>query len=321
MAVFTAVSLDDLTQWIKQFPLGQDLALQGISSGIENSNFFLTTERGEFVLTVFENLDFEQLPFYVQLMRHLAERGIPVPAPVGNADGELVVALRGKPAAIVSKLDGSSQMDPQAAHCAEVGTMLARMHLAARDFPLAQPNLRGLDWWQATAPQVLPYLSPENARLLQEEVAFQADFAAGEPYARLPRGPVHADLFRNNVMFVGERLSGCFDFYFAGVDTWLFDLAVTVNDWCIDLGSGELDTVRVTALLDAYRSVRPFLDEEVEAWQAMLRAAALRFWLSRLYDLHVPRAAQLLTPHDPTHFERILRDRIAHPAPRLAHPE
>ena len=318
MAVFTAVTLDDLTQWIKQFPLGQALALDGIASGIENSNFFLTVERGEYVLTIFENLDFEQLPFYIGLMRHLAERGIPVPAPVANHDGELVVPLQGKPAVIVTKLAGSSQMDPQPVHCAEVGTMLARMHLAAQDFPLSQPNLRGLAWWQATAPTVLPFLSPDNARLLREEVALQESFAAQDAYARLPRGPVHADLFRNNVMFVGEKLTGCFDFYFAGVDTWLFDLAVTVNDWCIDLASGKLDAARVQALLEAYRAVRPFTADEVSAWQTMLRAAALRFWLSRLYDLHVPRAAEMLTPHDPTHFERILRDRIASPAPGLA---
>ena len=317
MAVFTAVSLDDLSQWIKQFPLGRALALQGISSGIDNSNFFLTTERGEFVLTIFENLGFEQLPFYVQLMRHLAERGIPVPAPVPNADGELVVTLHGKPAIIVSRLSGASQMDPQPPHCAEVGSMLARMHLAGRDFPLVQPNLRGLDWITATAPTVLPLVSRPEAELLHNEVRFQTDFAATATYAALTRGPVHADLFRNNVMFEGERLSGCFDFYFAGVDTWLFDVAVTVNDWCVDLASGVLDEARVQALLAAYHAARPFTPQEHAAWLPMLRAGALRFWLSRLYDLHIPRAAELLTPHDPTHFERILRARIERGAPEL----
>jgi homoserine kinase type II len=317
MAVFTAVTLDDLSQWIKQFPLGDALALQGISSGIDNSNFFLTTERGEFVLTIFENLGFEQLPFYVQLMRHLAERGIPVPAPVPNLEGELVVTLHGKPAIIVSRLNGASQMEPQPVHCAEVGSMLARMHLAGRDFALVQPNLRGLDWVSATAPQVLPYLSDAEGMLLRNEVAFQGDFAGTAAYAALARGPVHADLFRNNVMFEGERLTGCFDFYFAGVDTWLFDVAVTVNDWCIDLATGVLDEARVRALLAAYHAVRPFTPEEQTAWQAMLRAGALRFWLSRLYDFHLPRAAELLTPHDPTHFERILRERIARPALEL----
>jgi homoserine kinase type II len=317
MAVFTPVTLDDLSQWIKQFPLGKALALKGIASGIENSNFFLTTERGEYVLTIFENLSFEQLPFYVQLMRHLAERGIPVPAPVANEAGELVVALHGKPAAIVSKLDGSSQMDPQPVHCAEVGAILAKMHLAGRDFPLHQPNLRGLDWWVETVPKVLPYLDADTAALLQAELAFQREFAAGTTYAELERGPVHADLFRNNVMFVGERLSGCFDFYFAGWDTWLFDLAVTVNDWCIDLDTGRLDDARVLALTRAYRAVRPFTAADEAAWLPMLRAAALRFWLSRLYDFHRPREAEMLTPHDPTHFERVLRERIAHGAPDL----
>ena len=317
MAVFTPVTLDDLSQWIKQFPLGKALALKGIASGIENSNFFLTTERGEYVLTIFENLSFEQLPFYVQLMRHLAERGIPVPAPVANDAGELVVALHGKPAAIVSKLDGSSQMDPQPVHCAEVGTILAKMHLAGRDFALRQPNLRGLDWWVETVPKVLPFLDGETAALLQSELAFQRDFAAGSTYAELERGPVHADLFRNNVMFVGERLSGCFDFYFAGWDTWLFDLAVTVNDWCIDLDTGRLDEARVVALTRAYHAVRPFTAADHAAWLPMLRAAALRFWLSRLYDYHRPREAEMLTPHDPTHFERVLRERIAQGAPDL----
>jgi homoserine kinase type II len=317
MAVFTAVSLDDLTNWIEQFPLGKAIAIKGIASGIENSNFFITTERGEYVLTIFENLSFEQLPFYLQLMRHLAERGVLVPAPVATAQGELVVALHGKPAAIVSKLDGSSQMAPRPPHCAAVGAMVARMHLAARDFPLSQPNLRGLDWWTATAPQVLPFLTPERAALLSTEIAFQQAFAAGQHYQRLERGPVHADLFRNNVMFDGERLTGFFDFYFAGCDTWLFDLAVTVNDWCIDLATGALDQARVGAMLDAYHAVRPFSAAEQASWQAMLRAAALRFWLSRLYDFHLPREAEMLTPHDPGHFERILRERIATPAPGL----
>ncbi|AWL04660.1 homoserine kinase [Massilia oculi] len=321
MAVFTAVSLDDLHQWIKQYPLGQAVGLEGISSGIDNSNFFLNTAHGprsgQYVLTIFENLRFDQLPFYVKLMAHLAERGIPVPAPVPNTDGELVVPLHGKPAIIVSRLQGSSQLDPQPVHCAEVGRMLARMHLAAQDFALHQPNLRGLDWWVETAPVVLPYLSEAEAALLRSEVVYQSEFAAGATYARLARGPVHADLFRNNVMFEGERLSGCFDFYFAGVDTWLYDIAVTVNDWCVDLATGVLDAPRVRALLDAYHEVRPFTDDERAAWQPMLRAGALRFWLSRLYDLHLPRAAELLTPHDPTHFERILRERIACPAPNL----
>ncbi len=317
MAVFTAVSLDEVSPWLKQFPLGKALAIKGIASGIENSNFFLTTESGVHVLTIFEVLGFAQLPFYLNLMRHLAQRGVLVPAPLPNAAGELVVPLHGKPAAIVSKLEGSSQMAPAPVHCAAVGAMLARMHLAGLDFPLRQPNLRGLEWWQETTPKVLPFLEQDCAELLRTELAYQEAFAAGETYQRLPRGPVHADLFRNNVMFVGERLTGFFDFYFAGCDTWLFDVAVTINDWCINLDTGVLDAQRVRAMLDAYHAVRPFSADEQAAWEPMLRAAALRFWLSRLYDFHQPRAAEMLTPHDPTHFERILRERITGPVTAL----
>jgi homoserine kinase type II len=317
MAVFTPVTLDELIHWTKQFPLGRPIAIEGISSGIENSNFFITTETGEYVLTIFEKLTFEQLPFYLNLMRHLATRGVLVPAPVANRNGEILNSLHGKPASIVTRLEGSCQMTPSPVHCAEVGAMLAKMHLAGRDFPIRQPNLRGLDWWNETTPIVLPYLADDNKHLLRTEMQFQKKFAASESYPCLPRGPIHADLFRNNVMFDGERLTGFFDFYFAGWDTWLFDVAVTVNDWCIDLDSGALDAARVRALLDAYHAVRPFSAEEQAAWQAMLRAGALRFWLSRLYDFHLPRDAEMLTPHDPAHFERILRHRIFHPAPNL----
>jgi homoserine kinase type II len=314
MAVFTSVSAADLDLWIQQFPLGKAVSLKGISSGIENSNFFLTTETGEYVLTIFERLTFEQLPFYLHLMRHLAERDVLVPAPLANKQGEILNSLHGKPAAIVSKLRGCCQLSPDAQHCAQVGSMLAKMHVAAQDFAIKQPNLRGLDWWRATAPAVLPFMAEDTQQLLRDEIAFQDTFAQSETYKRLPQGPIHGDLFRDNVMFDGDKLGGFFDFYFAGCDTWLFDVAVTLNDWCVDLASGVIDMTRARALLDAYGAVRPFTDDEQQAWQTMLRAGALRFWLSRLYDMHLPREAEILNAHDPAHFERILRERIAHPA-------
>jgi homoserine kinase type II len=317
MAVFTPVSLDEIIPWAAQFPIGTVRSIQGISSGIENSNFFLFTDRGEYVLTIFEKLSFEQLPFYLNLMRHLAERDVLVPAPIANSQGDILHRLQGKPAAIVSRLHGDWVPAPRPVHCASVGAMLARMHLAAHDYPLYQPNLRGLSWWRETTPVVLPYLSDDNQQLLRAEMQFQENLAASTIYPSLPSGPIHADLFRNNVMFNGEQLSGFFDFYFAGCDRWLFDVAVTVNDWCIDLDSGATDAARVRALLDAYHAVRPFTVEESSAWPAMLRAAALRFWISRLYDFYLPREAEMLTPHDPTHFERILRHRIAHPVEGL----
>jgi homoserine kinase type II len=197
--------------------------------------------------------------------------------------------------------------------------MLARMHLAGRDYPRHQPNLRSLPWWQETVPTVLPFLSGAQRDLLTSELAHQEAFFASADYAALPEGPCHCDLFRDNVLFAHAapdsghevRLGGFFDFYFAGCDKWLFDVAVTVNDWCVDLTTGKLDETRVEAMLRSYQTVRPFTPEENRHWGDMLRAGAYRFWVSRLYDFHMPRAAELLKPHDPGHFERILRERLS----------
>lgn len=313
MAVFTEVTQDEAQRLLNELHLGRLSELRGIEGGIENTNYFATTREGRYVLTVFERLSFEQLPFYLYLMKHLAGHGIPVPDPVANERGEVLHTLCGKPAALVSRLRGKSQLAPDASHCAAVGAMLARMHLAGRDYDRSQPNLRGLAWWNETVPVVLPFLDASQATLIRSELAYQNHIAASSAYAALPRGPVHADLFRDNVMFEGTELTGFFDFYFAGVDTWLFDVAVSLNDWCIDLPSGEPDEDRTGAFLDAYQSVRPFTPDEHRQLPAMLRAGALRFWVSRLWDYHLPREASMLKPHDPTHFERVLRQRVAQP--------
>lgn len=322
MAVFTPVTPDDAAALARRLDLGTLTELRGIQSGIENTNYFLTTDRGEYVLTLFERLTFEQLPFYLHLMKHLAQRGIPVPEPKGDASGEILHALYGKPTAVVDKLRGQHQLAPDQRHCEQVGAMLARMHLAGRDYPRHQPNLRGLAWWTETVPVVLPYLEPAQAELIQDELAFQQALAASPAYAQLPRGPIHADLFRDNVMFEGDTLTGFFDFYFAGCDTWLFDLAVCLNDWCVqhtnDGRDGQHDAPRAAAMLAAYQSVRPLTAAERELLPAMLRAGALRFWLSRLWDWHLPRDASLLQPHDPSHFERVLRARLAQPVGEVA---
>ena len=268
---------------------------------------------GEYVLTLFERLTQEQLPFYLHLMKHLASRGIPVPDPAANRDGDILHTVSGKPAAVVNKLSGKSQLQPQAVHAVAVGDMLARMHLAGADYNRSQPNLRGLPWWNETVPVVLPYLDEAQASLLRSELAYQNHIAASPAYTALPCGPVHADLFRDNVMFEGEQLTGFFDFYFAGVDTWLFDLAVCLNDWCIDLESGLHHAERAQAMLQAYMAVRPLSAAERALLPALLRAGALRFWISRLWDYHLLREASMLKPHDPAHFERVLRGRIAQP--------
>jgi homoserine kinase type II len=313
MAVFTEVSEPQAAELMQTLNLGTLTGLRGIQGGIENTNYFATTDKGEYVLTLFERLNFKQLPFYLHFMKHLAERGIPVPDPAPNRNGDILHGLNGKPAAVVNKLEGKSQLAPMNVHCAGVGGMLARMHLAGADYNRSQPNLRGLPWWNETVPVVLPYLTLDQAALIRSELAFQNHTAASSAYAALPRGPVHADLFRDNVMFNGEDLTGFFDFYFAGVDTWLFDLAVCLNDWCIDLSSGRHEAERAKAMIYAYQQVRPLSSAERQMLPAMMRAGALRFWISRLWDFHLPREASMLMPHDPSHFERIVRERMAHP--------
>ena len=313
MAVFTPVTEEQAALLMSQLGLGELTDLRGIEGGIENTNYFATTDLGEYVLTLFERLNHEQLPFYLFLMKHLAEKGIPVPNPAANQDGDILHTLCDKPAAVVNRLLGKSQLAPDATHCAEVGAMLARMHLAGEDYNRSQPNLRGLAWWNDTVPVVLPFLDESQARLLQSELAYQNHIAQGAAYQALPKGPVHADLFRDNVMFEGEKLTGFFDFYFAGHDTWLFDLSVCMNDWCIDLNSGEHAPDRALAMLNAYQEVRPLRPAERQLLPAMLRAGALRFWISRLWDFYLPRDAAMLKPHDPTHFERVLRARLTSP--------
>lgn len=320
MAVYTEVSFDEASTLLKTLKLGTLQSMTGCSGGIENTNYFVTTDQAAYVLTLFERLTAEQLPFYLRLMKHLAFHGIPVPDPAANADGDVLHFVQGKPAAVVNRLRGKSELAPSAAHCALVGDMLARMHLAGRDFAMEQPNLRGLAWWNDTVPVVLPYLTAPQAALLQSELAYQNHVSTLSAYGALPRGPIHADLFRDNVMFESTdsaphspQLTGFFDFYFAGVDTWLFDIAVCLNDWCVDLASGRTDAERTEAFLDAYGQVRPLHAQERELLPAMARAGALRFWISRLWDLHLPREAAMLQAHDPTHFERVLRQRVQHP--------
>ena len=317
MAVFTEVSESKAQELLTQLQLGDLLYLQGIQGGIENTNYFLTSSVGTYVLTLFERLTHQQLPFYLHLMKHLAHHGIPVPDPVANSDGDILLTVEGKPAAVVNRLLGRSELAPTPRHCHAVGDTLARMHLAGKDYNRHQSNLRGLTWWNETVPVVLPFLNTSQSSLIQSELAFQNHVAKSSAYAALPCGPVHADLFRDNVMFEGTgdslQLTGFFDFYFAGVDTWLFDLAICLNDWCIDLDTGSLDAEKTTALLAAYQVVRPLIAAERQLLNPMLRAGALRFWTSRLWDFHLPREASMLTPHDPTHFERVLRQRLAHP--------
>ena len=318
MAVYTALDPQVLSAWLTQHDVGELVACRGIASGIENSNFFVTTRDGatqrEFVVTLFERLSLAELPFYLALMKHLAERGSPCPEPMVDRHGALCAALAQKPAAIVTRLPGRSIEQSQPAHCAAMGRQLALLHLRVADFALSQPNPRGAAWCIQAAARVRPYLDEDQCRLLDGEVALlsaQWDAVA----TPLPRGAIHADLFRDNVLFVDEGeddapgIGGIIDFYFAGDDVFVLDLAICLNDWCVDLATGAFDRDRLHAFVDAYQGERALDDDERAALPMMLRVGALRFWLSRLDDLHSPRPAQLLTPHDPRHFERILQRR------------
>jgi len=313
LSVYTPVSEDELAAWLRNYSVGALASCEPIKSGIENTNYFVTTSQGRYVLTLFERLPADELPFYLNLMAHLARHGIPCPAPIANLADQYLGALNGKPAALVTRLAGRSLEDPGVAHCEELGALLARMHLAGRSYGAYLENPRGPKWWRFAAQAVKGFLQKSQAEMLEKELAYQS----GQRFPDLPRGPVHADLFRDNALFDGARLSGVIDFYFAGVDCLLYDLAVCANDWCLGKDAA-LDAKRTQALLSSYHAVRPFTGLEREAWPAMLRAAALRFWLSRLYDFHLPRPGMLVHAHDPEHFRRVLESRVAAPAAWVA---
>lgn len=312
MAVFTRVTEAEITAWLTDYSLGSLLELQGIPAGIENTNYFVTTSNGRFVLTLFEVLKADELPFYLNLMSHLARHGIPCPAPVANGKNHFLGELNGKPACIVSRLSGKSVTQPSIANCAAVGAMLGQMHNASLSFGSSMENARGAAWRANTAQQVKRFLSADDAALLENEVALHADF----PSDQLPRGVIHGDLFRDNVLMDGERVGGLIDFYFACNDAFVYDLAITLNDWCMG-AEQKLDVERTQAMLRAYQSVRPLTQAEIDIWPMTLRVAALRFWISRLYDLHLPRDGEMVTPHDPDHFKRILKNHIASVQPVL----
>jgi homoserine kinase type II len=313
MSVFTPVSQSQLATWLTTFSVGAPVGLEPIAAGIENTNYFVTTTQGRYVLTLFERLPAAQLPFYLGLMAHLARHGIPCPAPIADLSDRYLSELNGKPAALVTRLPGASVDRANAGHCAALGALLGRMHLAGRSYAGYLENPRGMKWWRSAAAEVRPLLDPPWQELLDEELRFQSLHR----FPDLPRGPVHADLFRDNVLFEEGRLSGAIDFYFAGVDCLLYDVAVCANDWCLADSDRDprLDPERTSALLEGYRALVPLGAAEREAWPALLRAAALRFWLSRLFDYHQPRPGQLVRVHDPEHFRKVLTSRIESPAP------
>ncbi len=309
MSVYTPVSNSELDAWLLRYNVGGIAELEPIASGIENTNYFVNTDRGRYVLTLYERLPAAELPFYLNLMAHLARAGVEVPAPIPDRTGALFSLLNGKPAGLVERVEGVPIEAPDAVHCDKVGGALARLHLASQTYRARLTNRRGPAWWRQAARAVRPFLDASQAELLDAEIRFQTGFGR----VKLPKGAIHGDLFCDNALFAGDRVAGIIDFGFAATDFFAYDLAITVNDWCVD-DAGALVAPLVLAMVGAYDATRSLAADERDAWPSLLRAAALRFWLSRLYDLHLPRPGELTHAHDPAHFERVLRARVAEPA-------
>jgi homoserine kinase type II len=306
MSVFTAVSAAEASAWLRGHDVGPLQSLQGILGGIDNSNLFLTTTGADgaprrFVLTLFERIAPDELPYCLGLMQHLAQGGLAVPLPVADRQGRLFSPLNGKPAALVTRLDGVEVSSPDAHHARHVGAWLARMHRAGRGFALQRADPHGAPWRRATAARLRPLLDARQRTVLDGAM----EESAALPTASLPSGPLHADLFRNNALFDGAQLSGVIDFYFSCDGPWLYDLAISAIDWCVQ-PDGRLDPLRLQALRQGYEAERPLQAGEAALWPALLRLAALRFWLSRLHDRCFPRAAALNESLDPDHCLHIL---------------
>ena len=309
MSVYTEVRRTDLVAFLNDYTVGELLSYEGISDGIENTNYFVTTTQGQFVLTLFEQHEFEEMGYFLNVMTFFFQHGIPSAHPEADKQGNYLKTLSGKPAALVARLGGSNVSGiASVAQCEAIGEVLGRMHVAGLQFQQRQRTQRGALWRHDKAQKLLPLLDVASAELMRDELKFQAKYTT----LALPFGLTHSDLFRDNALFDGDELKGIIDFYYACDEYLLYDLAVTVNDWCID-ETGLLDNGRYQAMLSAYKQQRSLSAAEATHWNLVLRAAALRFWLSRLQDKHFPREGELTQVKDPNAFLMILRQHREQP--------
>ncbi|NBB82340.1 MAG: homoserine kinase [Alphaproteobacteria bacterium] len=306
MAVYTEVTDDEVEAFLAQYDLGEVMSLKGIAEGVENSNYLLVTDLGQYILTLYEKrVREEDLPFFLGLMQHLAARGIACPQPIPGRDGVALRRLSGRPAVIVSFLAGMWPRRIAPRHCAELGAALARMHLAGRDFELSRANGLGLEAWRPLFDQCAGRAHEVQAGLA-EELAAELDHLEAHWPDRLPEGVIHADLFPDNVFFHHQTLTGLIDFYFACNDRFAYDLAICLNAWCFE-PDGAFNVTKARLMLQNYRTVRPFSEAELAALPILARGSAMRFLLTRLYDLlnHPPGA--FVQPKDPLEYIRKLR--------------
>ncbi|MCE8052695.1 homoserine kinase [Halomonas daqingensis] len=311
MAVFTPLSDAQVAEFLRRFDVGELVFLAGVAGGTENSTFFVTTDRHELVLTLFEQGEHEELPFFVELLDYLDEHRLPVPGPVHDREGIALHSLAGKPSLLFPRLPGRHPMSPNLTQCRALGDALGRMHVVSQHFPGHRPNPRDLNWLTAMHHKVLGYLSPEDQTLMKDEVEIYQGVFGDAP--ELPHGALHGDLFRDNTLFEDDRLGGIIDFYNGCTGDLLFDLAIVINDWASG-PDGRLDRARHDAIISAYQARRPLTATECEVWPTMLRMTALRYWLSRLLVVYVDPPAHDLTPHDPAQFHTILTARLNHGA-------
>jgi homoserine kinase type II len=308
MSVYTTVDRVQLEGFLRRYDIGKALAFAPVAAGITNSNYMLETDLGRYVLTLYEHHSDDELDYILRLQRHLAERGIRCSQPLTDRRGEFFSSLNQRPAAIITRVEGEVQSPPTLEQCALIGAELARFHLAGVDFEQARVNPRGLDWMVAVRDMLAEYLGEEDQQAIEASLrAAQAiDLEA------LPRGAIHADLFHDNALFHDAELGGILDFDYACSDAFVFDIAVLLNDWCID-AQLQLVGSRVNAVLAAYRQHRELAGIEIEALPLMLRLAALRFWLSRLYDKTFPLSGELTYIKSPDTFRDMHRLRSSQP--------
>ncbi len=302
MSVYTHLTETQVEKYLDRYAVGKLVSLRGISEGVVNTNYYVDTSNGRYVLTLFEWLAHRELPYYLALMAHVARAGLPAPNPVANVDGYYLQELRGKPAVLVAHLAGCTASTPTVSHCRLVGDALAAMHMAMKSFMDRRENVRGLAWCIKNGNRLLPLLPPEDSTLLLSELLHQQTLSLG----MLPQGTIHADLFPDNVLFSGRMLTGILDFYFAGDDALIYDLAVTINAWCFN-ARGELEKQRLHAMMQSYCARRTLDAGEECVWRDALRRAALRFWISRLKSKLFPLSGQLTQIKNPDYFKNILR--------------
>lgn len=305
MSVYTTISQNELETFLTEYDVGTLVDYRGISDGIENTNYFVDTSLGRYVLTLFETHSFEDMHYYLGLMHHLADHKVPSADPVADKKGLYLRTLKNKPAALVERLNGGSLLETQITHCQQIGDAMGKMHTAGLSYTAKNENSRGHHWFAQTAKQLHEKLDADDLELLDREIAFQK---SNRNYA-LPHGVVHADLFKDNTLWENDTLSGIIDFYYACDDVLLYDLAVTANDWCCN-ENFSLDKAKTCAIIKAYHQQRTLEDIEHQLWPVVLRTAALRFWLSRLYDKHFPRPGEIVHIKNPDDFKKILTDRI-----------